>query len=174
METGAHAGYQWLTTTDHDFDSLLTLCPTAVLGKYAAVTCFDSGSLDLSDEEKAAGWESHNGIAYSPFIESVSRLPERGGFDEWYIFATRVDLGSKGQGNPFEAPLSRGQVEVLVNFAEGFDLHQSNHIVDVFWRQLEWIRPESYIADTHHLLTFVTTNSIVFAAVRQALSESGS
>ena len=65
-------------------------------------------------------------------------------------------------------------VELAIALNEDFDLHKSNHVVDVFWRQLEWIRPESYIADTHHLLTFVTTNSIVFAAVRQALSESGS
>jgi hypothetical protein len=145
-----------------------------VLGKYVAVTSFDSGSLDLDDKEKAAGWESRKGIAYSPRIQSVGTLPERGGFDEWYVFATAVDLGEKGRGNIFEAPLSPGQVEVLVNFAEGFDLHQPNELVPLFWRQLEWIRPESYIADTHHLLTFVSTNRNIFAAALHALSESGS
>jgi hypothetical protein len=30
--------------------------------------------------------------------------------------------------------------------------------VVLFWRQLEWIRPESYIADTHHLLAFASAN----------------
>ena len=79
MKSGSQDAYQWLTTTAHDFDSLLTLCPTAVLGKYVAVTSFDSGSLSLSDEEKAAGWESRNGIAYSPLIRSVETLPDRGG-----------------------------------------------------------------------------------------------
>jgi hypothetical protein len=64
------------------------------------------------------------GIAYSPLIRSVGTLPERGGFDEWYVFGTPVDLGEKGRGNVFEAPLSAGQVEVFVNFAKGFDLHQ--------------------------------------------------
>jgi len=174
VNAGSHGEYEWLTTTSDDFDSLLTLCPTAVLGKYVAVTSFDSGSLDLNDEEKAAGWESRMGIAYSPLIQSVGTLPQRGGFDEWYVFGTPVDLGEKGQGNIFEAPLSAGQVEVFVNFGQGFDLHQPNGLVPLFWRQLEWIRPESYIADTHHLLTFVSTNRSVFAAVRQAFSESRS
>jgi len=174
VNVGSHGDYLWLTTTEHDFDSLLSLCPTAVLGKYVAITCFDSGTLDLSDKEKAAGWESRNGIAYSPLIESVRRLPDRGGFDEWYVFTTPIDLGRRGRGNPFEAPLLPGQVEVLVNFAEGFDLHQSSHLADLFWRQLEWIHPESYIADTHHLLTFVSASSSVFAAVRNALRQSRS
>jgi hypothetical protein len=172
MNAGSHDAYQWLTTTEHDFDSLLTLCPSPVLGKYVAVTSFDSGSLSLSDEEKAAGWESRQGIAYSPLIRSVETLPERGGFDEWYVFGTPVDLGEKGRGNVFEAPLSAGQVEVFVNFGEGFDLHQPNDLVPLFWRQLEWIRPESYIADTHHLLTFVSTNRNAFEDIRQALTES--
>jgi hypothetical protein len=174
VNAGSHGAYQWLTTTAHDFDSLLTLCPTAVLGKYVAVTSFDSGSLSLNDEQKATGWESRQGIAYSPLVQSAGTLPERGGFDEWYVFGTAVDLGEKGQGNIFEAPLSVGQIEVFVNFAEGFDLHQPNSLVPLFWRQLEWIRPESYIADTHHLLTFVSTNPNVFSAVLEALSVSGS
>ncbi len=172
MNVGSHGPYEWLTTTAHDFDSLLTLCPILVLGKCVAITSFDSGSLSVTDEEKDAGWESRKGIAYSPLIESLDALPERGGFDEWYIFGTPIDLGDKGRGNVFEAPLSAGQVEVFVNFGEGFDLNQPNGLVPLFWRQLEWIRPESYIADTHHLLTFVSTNRKVFAAVRRVLSES--
>jgi len=145
-----------------------------VLGKYVAVTSFDSDSLSLNEEEKAAGWEGRKDIAYSPLIQSVGTLPERGGFDEWYVFGAPVDLGQRGRGNPFEAPLSAGQVEVFVNYGPDFDLHQPNSLVELFWRQLEWIRPESYIADTHYVLTFVSTNRNAFAAVRQALSESRS
>jgi hypothetical protein len=171
LKSGSHDAYRWLTTTAHDFDSLLTLCPTAVIGKYLAVTAFDSGSLSLSDEEKASGWESRKGISYSPLIESVGTLPERGGFDEWYVFGAPVDLGEKGQGNIFEAPLLSGQIEVFVNFAEGFDLYRPNDLAPLFWRQLKWIRPESYIADTHQTLTFVSANRNVFEAVRQALTE---
>ena len=174
LKYGSHDAYQWLTTSEHDLDGFLTLCPDAVLGNYVAVTSFDSGSLSLSDEEKSAGWESRKGIAYSPLIRSVATLPERGGFDEWYVFRIPVDLGDKGRGNVFEAPLSAGQIEVFVNFAEGFDLHQPNALVPLFWRQLNWIQPESYIADTHHLLTFVSNNRNVFEAVRQAFAESQS
>jgi hypothetical protein len=171
VNVGSRGGYAWLTTTSHDFDSLLGLCPNAVLGKYVAVTSFDSGSLDLNDEEKANGWDSRKGVAYSPLIHSVLTLPQRGGYDEWYVFENPVDLGEKGQGNPFEAPFSPGQVEVFVNFGEGFDLQQPDSLVALFWRQLEWIRPESYVADTHYLLTFVSTNRNIFEAVRQALTE---
>ncbi|SRR6266700_377015 len=122
VNAGACGAYEWLTTFSHDFDNLLTLCPTTVLGKYVAVTSFDSGSLDLSSQEKAAGWGTRSGIAYSPLIESVGALPERGGFDEWYVFGAPVDLGEKGQGNIFEAPLLAGQVEVFVNFGEASTL----------------------------------------------------
>jgi hypothetical protein len=172
VNAGSHGEYQWLTTKSHDFDSLLMLCPTVVLGKYAAVTSFDSGSLDLNEEDKAAGWESRKGIAYSPLIRSVERLPQRGGFDEWYVFETAADLGQKGNGNPFEAPLSPGQVEVFVNFAEGFDLNVEDSIVILFWRQFEWIRSQSYISDTHHLLTFVSSNRSIFDVVHKTLGES--
>jgi hypothetical protein len=101
-------------------------------------------------------------------------LPKRGGFDEWYVFGAPVDLGEKGRGNVFEAPFLAGQVEVFVNFAEGFDLDQPNALVPLFWRQLNWIKPESYIADTHRLLTFVTIDRNVFNTVRLALTESAS
>jgi len=163
--------YQWLTTTEHDLDTLLTLCPTTVLGKYVAVTSCDSGSLSLSDEEKAAGWESRKGIAYSPAIRSLETLPARAGFDEWYVFGNPVDLGERGQGSVFEAPLLAGQVEVFVNFSEAFNLHLPNDLVPLFWRQLAWMRPESYISDTHRLLTFVSSNREIFEVVRQALAE---
>jgi hypothetical protein len=75
MDAGAEGAYQWLTTTSHDFDSLLALCPTTALGKYVAVTSFDSRSLDLSHRAKVAGWENRSGIAYSPLIQSIGTLP---------------------------------------------------------------------------------------------------
>ena len=174
VKSGSHDAYQWLTTAEHDFNGLLTCCPAAVLGKYVAVTSFDSGSLSLNNVEKDAGWESRKGIAYSPLIRSVATLPEPGGFDEWYVFGNPVDLGEKGRGNVFESPLSAGQIEVFVNFGEGFDLDQPNDLVPLFWRQLEWIRPESYVADTHHLMTFVSINRNIFESVLQSLTESRS
>jgi hypothetical protein len=140
---------------------------------YLAVTSFDSGYLSLNDAEKAAGWESRGNIAYSPRIQSVETLPVRGGYDEWYLFGAPVDFGQVGIGNVFEAPLLPGQVEVFVNFGDGFGLHrpEEQSLAILFWRQLEWIRPESYIADGDHFLTFVSSDASLFAAVRHALGE---
>ena len=172
LTAGSHGVYEWLVT-DHKLDDFLRLCPAVVLGKYAAVTSWDSGSLSLNDVEKSAGWESRKGIAYSPRIQSVGALPMRGGYDEWYLFGSRVDLGELGQGNVFEAPLSPGQVWAFVNYADGFALHNPSMqgLVALFWRQLEWILPESFISDSDAFLTFVSVDRTLFAAVRQALSD---
>jgi len=173
LNAGARGDYQWLTTAQHDFDRLLTLCPSVTVGKYLAVTFFDSGPLSLNQLEKNRGWNSRGDIAYSPRIESLETLPSRGGFDEWYVFERCVDLGQLGTCNIFEAPLGPGQVEVFVNFADSFVLHRPavRDLTDLFWVQLGWIRPESYIADTHNLLTFVTADIDLFSRVSQALRE---
>ena len=67
LKKGSTNGYDWLVSTD-TLDDVLQLCPEVVLGKYLAVTSFDSGPLLLSEEQKSAGWTSNAGIAYSPEI----------------------------------------------------------------------------------------------------------
>ncbi len=171
LNTGARGNYQWLTTAEHDLDSLLKLCPNVTVGKYLAVTSFDSGPLLLNELQKNNGWNSRGNLAYSPRIEWLELLPPRGGFDEWYVFERSVDLGHLGSGNIFEAPLAPGQVRAFVNFSDGFALHRPNDLTDLFWRQLEWIRPESYIADGGSFLTFVTANANLFSFASQALKE---
>jgi hypothetical protein len=168
MATGSSGAYQWLTTSKHDLGSLLAACPQAVLDKYLAITSFDSGSLVLNQEETASRWESRNGIAYSPKIQSVEKLPQ-GGFDEWYVFNAPADLGQLFQGNVFERPLRAGNVAAFVNFG-GFSLNNLavQALVDLFWPQLESIHPESFIADGH-FLNFVSRDHELFAAVRTAL-----
>jgi hypothetical protein len=174
LTTGSHGTYQWLTTGQHDLDTLLRLCPQALLKKYVAITSLDSGPLILNDKEISAGWESRESIAYSPRVPSVEKLPhgECGGFDEWYVFETPADLGRLAQGNLFEAPLQRGLVAVFVNFG-GFGFHSPTmkDLADLFWTQLEWIQPESYLADGD-LLNFVSRDEDLFTTVRQALSDS--
>ena len=172
FNSGARGEHQWLTTSEYDLDGLLTLCPAVTFGKYLAVTSFDSGPLSLNELEKKRGWYSRGEIAYSPQIQSLEVLPPRGGFDEWYVFEQSVDLGHLGdRANIFEAPLTPGQVETFVNFCDGCALHRPNDLTDLFWRQLEWIRPESYVADGDNLLTFVTTNENLFSLVSKALRE---
>ena len=175
LTTGTHGAYHWLTTSEHDLDDLLTLCPTVVLGRYLAATSFDSGSLTLDDAEKLAGWETRGGIAYSTCVLSVETLSARGGYDEWYVFGSPMDLGRLSRGNVFESPLLPGQVEVFVNFSDGFDLRRTDagDLADLFWRQLEWICPQSYIADGGSFMTFVSSDESLFAGVRRALCQGG-
>jgi hypothetical protein len=168
--TGSHSGYLWLTTSEHDLDSLLRLCPQVVTGKYIAVTSLDSGP--PNSDEISAGWQSRDKIAYSPRIESVENLAhgECGGFDEWYVFDAPRNLGqSLLATNIFEANLGPGTVAVFVNYGDfGFHTSGAQHFADLFWTQIEWIRPDSYIADGE-FLNFVTRDNALFSAVTREL-----
>jgi hypothetical protein len=165
FETGSHGAYLWLTADKQRLGSLLAVCPQTVLDKYLAITSLDSGPLVLNDEEVAAGWKSRNGIAYSPKVQSVDKLPHDG-YDEWYVFQSPPDLGQLVQGDP---PLRSGYVAAVVNFG-GFSLCDPamQALVDLFWMQLESVRPESFIADGD-LLNFVSCDQELFAGVCAAL-----
>jgi hypothetical protein len=164
---GSHGAYEWLVTDDRQLD-LLQLCPGIVLGKYVAITSIDSGVLSPDETEKAAGWESRGKIAYSPRVEGIENLP-CDGWDEWYVFNEPTDLGTSHLGeNIFEVPEERGQVRVFVNYRFALHLPEMNDLATLFWRQVEWIHPESYIAD-NEFLTFATANRTLFAAARDAV-----
>jgi hypothetical protein len=174
--TGSHGAYLWLTTDQHDLSSLLQRCPQALVGKYIAVTSLDSGPLILTDEEKFAGWKSRNEIAYSPQVQSAEAIRHGvcAGFDEWYVSESPFDLGQLRHDNVFECPTTPGQFFTFVNFL-GFALHDSKvqSLIDLFWKQLDWIQPESYIADGASFLAFARRNKDLFASVHQALPDSG-
>ena len=165
LTVGSEDIYEWLVTDD-DFD-LLQLCPDIVLGKYVAITSIDSGEFVPSNEERAAGWRTHSRIAYSPRIKLVEQVP-REGWDEWYIFNNPVNLGTSYLGqNIFQVQLGPQHLADLVNY--GFALDRSDEtLVKIFWQQMKWVQPESYIADWD-LLSFATTNKAVFAKVRDAI-----
>jgi hypothetical protein len=168
---GSQGSYEWLVT-DENFD-LLELCPEIVLGKYVAVTSIDSGQLIPTDKETAAGWQSRAKIAYSPKIEDAQELPHDG-YDEWYIFNTPTDLGTSHLAeNIFEVPQEQGHVSVLVNYGFALDPpERAHHLADLFWPQMAWIRPESYVADNDYL-TFVSMNKALFASVRDVVKALG-
>lgn len=167
LTVGSQDQYEWLVT-DQQFD-LLQICPSVALGKYIAITSFDSGPLVPTNEERAAGWESRSNIAYSPKVQDVASLP-RAEYDEWYIFGGPVDLGINHLGeNVFEVPQEQGHVSVFVNY--GFALHppeRASSLVTLFWPQMARIRPESYVADNDYL-TFVSANNTLFASVLSAV-----
>jgi hypothetical protein len=171
VSVGSHGIYEWLVT-DHDID-LLHICPEIVIGKYVAITAIDSGVFIPTQDETTSGWESRGNIAYSPKVAHIESLP-REGYDEWYIFADPFDLGtSRLAENVFEVPIEPGHLDVFVNYGS-FALGgpEEKALSDLFWQQIEWIRPESYIADGH-LLNLVTTNKIVFTKIRDAVRSLG-
>lgn len=166
LETGTHGIYEWLVT-DREFD-LLQICPEVAIGKYVAITSLDSGPLVPTEKEIAAGWQSRGGIAYSPKIQTAQEVP-RAGWDEWYIFEGPADLGTSHIGdNVFEVPHDERHVSVLVNYNFAFHLQDMEVFADIFWKQIAWIRPESYVGD-NYFLNFVSKNKSLFVAVRDAV-----
>ena len=168
---GSQGLYEWLVM-DEDFD-LLQLCPEVALGKYVAITSIDSSEFVPTDKEIAIGWQSRGKIAYSPKIQNAEELPHDG-WDEWYIFDNPPDLGTSHlTENIFEVPQERGHVGVFVNY--GFALappERSDSLATLFWQQLAWIRPESYVADNDYL-SFISMNKALFAGVRDAAKAFG-
>jgi hypothetical protein len=58
----------------------------------------------------------------------------------------------------------------------GFVLHEEDDqpteiIREIFWRQLEWIRPEVYVSDGRDNLTFVCREMALFESVYTRLAD---
>ena len=172
VSTGTHNNYRWLQSTEHGIDDVLHLRANIVLERYWAVTSCDSGPLPVSDEQKRIGWKLAGGIAYSPIIHALDMLPIHALYDEWFVFENAVDLGGVHRGNVFEGPRTPGSVMGLVNF--GFiplDAVDFQDLVAEFWREIEWVQPEAYIAESDaRYLTFITRNSEDFALLRLGLA----
>jgi hypothetical protein len=170
LTVGSEGPYEWLVT-DRPLD-LLEICPAVVLGKYVAITSIDSGERVPTEKETAAGWENRGRIAYSPKVHSVADVP-REGWDEWYIFQSPTYLGTSHlQENVFEVHQQPGQLNVFVNYCLALHQPDMKHLIDLFWQQLEWIRPESYVADNDYL-NFVSANKALFAKVHDAVKALG-
>jgi hypothetical protein len=135
------------------------------------VTSYDSGCRALTEVEEQAGWSNVEGILYSPRIVTVDGLhfqvncPEFPGFDEWYTFPEPRRIGSRYEGNPFEG-LAPGRHYSFVNMLS-FALHDPDSgLGDLFWKQMAWVQPESYLSDAKDHVTLVTRDNACFNAVR--------
>ena len=170
LQTGSVDGYQWLVSTDRQFD-VLEHCADVVLGKYVAITSFDSGPLQLTEEERSAGWVSQGDIAYSPAIQQVNMVPQEY-FSEAYIFGAPANLGIlvDPKSNIFESEMQPGRVHTFVNFDFGFHDPEYAELPRMFWQQLGWMKAESYLAENDYLI-FVTANAKAFASVYEGLRE---
>ncbi len=170
LQTGSTNGYQWLVSTDRQVD-VLECCPDVVLGKYVAITSFDSGPLGLTEEQKSAGWVSRGEIAYSPEIRHVNMVPQVY-FSELYVFGAPTNLGVLADPNKniFESEMQQGQVHAFVNFDFGFHDPEYATLARMFWQQLGWMKAESYLAENDYQI-LVTANPKVFAPVYEALRQ---
>jgi len=175
LQTGAHPPYRWLTSTDHCMDAIVRLCPEVVLGRHLVVTSIDSGFAWLTDQQQLAKWECRSGVAYSPRLTGTKELffqrdgPDGPGYDEWYVFEDQpIDLGEIIEGNPFLPELAPrpGRLMVFVNYS-AFAFEAT--LAKMFWKQMEWIKSESYIGDGGDYLTFVSRNDRLFETVLQRL-----
>jgi|HubBroStandDraft_5_1064220.scaffolds.fasta_scaffold48137_4 hypothetical protein len=178
MITGVHGEYQWLEV-DHELSKFLEICPQAILGRYLAITAMDSGSFVPSEIERAGGWIDICGVAYSPSIRSSADLPKNSygrdccGFDEWYVFdAPPQSLGTICHENVFTTELAPGTVFAFINLFLVLSDPEMAPITEFFWRQMQWIRPESYLGDGRDCLIFSTRNKELFVSAREALRAS--
>jgi hypothetical protein len=149
----------------------------SVLGRHIVITTVDSGSFKPSDTDRARGWSDAGDLAYSPRIQSMINLPENSygrkcsGFDEWYIFQEPPRrLGEVSIENVFTAQIVPGTVFRFINFG-GFRPSdpRMESITHLFWRQVEWMQPESYVGDGQQCLVFASRNQKLFESIRDTL-----
>jgi hypothetical protein len=128
---GRYKNYYWLKSESIEQRDVLEKSMNFLVGKYLAVTAFDSGELSLSWEDVEAGWKANDRIAYSPKLteSEIDYIPYFG-FDEWYFLESDKLI---------EAPI------VFVNFIE-FDI-SGDDTTRGFWDQIDQVNPYAYIAD---------------------------
>ncbi|MCD9186867.1 MAG: hypothetical protein LUM44_10560 [Pyrinomonadaceae bacterium] len=148
MFKGKRGNYFWIQWEKTNLSDLLSAFPEIVINKYLVNTSFDSGSLTLGDEEIKSGWRKYQQLALSPPITNASDIPGYG-YDEWYVF---------------ESPKTFENYEVFINYW-CFSLENFNsEIRESFWRQIEQINPESFLAEGDYLVC-VTKNESLFERI---------
>ena len=74
---GSRGAYRWAAGATENMNALLRQCPELVVGKYIAITSFDSGALELTERDRLSGWRSEGGIAYGPLpLRSMAELAD--------------------------------------------------------------------------------------------------
>lgn len=171
IRLGCQDGYDWLEAMC-SLSDLLSVCPEIVVGKYVAVTAFDSGPLVPTKEESANGWHSQFGIAYSPRVADPGDIPHDNCYDEWYVFNEPTVIGriAEQQANIFERWQTDDTLFQFVNFHLGLNVEEQKALAGLFWMQIRRIQPEVYVADCQDFVTFVSKNKELFAAARTGLA----
>ena len=172
LNVGFHGAYQWLASDQENMNAVLRLCPEVVVGKYVAITTYDSGALRLMDGDGQTGWRIRNGIAYGPRIGTAADLPECARiepaelYQEWYVFDAPAELGAISHENVRVNPPAPGDIVTFVNYSHWVPGRpETQDLTDLFWKQLEAVRPESYIGEGDDFLTFATRDPGLFDSV---------
>ena len=159
---GSFGRFYWLVA-DYCLDDILRAFPEIVVGRYIAITALDSGPIrGLSEEDRAKGWTLRNEIAYSPKLEREKELSDFywNSYDEWYVFRSPVDLGKRvaQEVNIFQTPAAKDEVVPFVNYFLNLHSRERGDLVDLFWKQMDWIDPYVYLADSQSALTIVSSD----------------
>jgi hypothetical protein len=170
--TGQQGVYQWLIS-GCSLGDVLSICPAIVVGKFVAVTAFDSGPLVPTEDERKKGWSSQFGIAYSPRIVDTEAIPYDNCFDEWYVFDQHTEVGRiADQGsNVFEEWRSEDTIFRFVNYWLDLRRDDKKLLTDLFWKQINRIRPGVYVADCQLFSTVVSKDQQLFEAVREGMAK---
>lgn len=169
---GSEEGYEWLVATC-SLGDLLRVCPEIAIGRFVAVTAFDSGRLVLTEEQKASGWDSRFGIAYSPKVADPKVVPHDSCccYNEWYLFDERTEIGriAEQDSSVFEPRQREDTIFQFVNYHLGLHCEEQRALAELFWKQIRRIQPEIYVADCQDFVTVVSDNKELFAAARRGV-----
>lgn len=157
--SGFRQGYSWLETWGYPLAvrQVVRESPEVVLGKRVVVTASDSGPLELTEVETRLGWTMQQQYAVSPVVEDIKILPSTDIYDEWYVFDIVPALGTLKVfvTNPYTFFLSEKRAAMT----------NSKISYDDFWKHLEVLHPDSYLACNENAFMYVCRDSELFGRV---------
>lgn len=166
IKKGTHGAYSWFQLNNDYLSSLIFGVQELVVGKYVAIVAYDGEPYRLRSDEIKAGWQQSNSVALSPVVQRPLELPVNQ-FDEWYIFPRLTpfmikesfinyggfSLSDKKIDNPF---LSKAYQKKLNEHSVTGSAKEER-----FWKQLELVEPETYIAETDKLIIVTSNQDLV-------------
>lgn len=179
MKSGRHGKWWWLETAEHTLDSIVDDCPRVLIGRYVAITAFDSGELIPTAAERETGWTKDGPTAISPVVADVSSLPNlpHDQFDEWWVFDRRPAAFEQ------EAFVNYGAFSLApaAELKEGADPSWDKALIQShienredlqarFWAAMEALQPALFIGDGDRL-SVVTSSEAEFDALAEVLSK---
>ena len=172
VRQGQRSGYHWLSLEGEiPLGSLIGLFPEIVLNRYVVVTSYDSGVMLPTPAQIASGWRVEGEFTYSPPIRMIRELePLREDFDseyynECYVFCECKSLGRRYRGDFFQFDETSGEVQVFVNLL-AFNLADCDEgILEGFWRQMERIAPQTYIAEGEGVVSIASKDQALIAKI---------